>query len=331
MKQQTFTDLEYSNRRRQTKREKFLEQMDQIIPWDYWVEMIRPYYPSGKRGRPPKGIETMLRMYLLQIWFTLSDEGLEDSIYDSYSMRRFMRLDFLTEQVPDATTLLHFRHLIEENGIGEKIFNDVNKRLEQSGLIMHGGTIVDATLIAAPPSIKNKDGKRDPEMHQTKKGNQWYFGMKVHIGVDAGSGYVHTITGTAANVSDVAEAYNLIREDDEVVYGDSGYTGLHKREEIKSNEYFSAINYRIAKKPSSIKMKTTSGINWDKRIEHLKSSVRCKVEHPFLIVKRQFKCAKVAYRGIKKNLNRYHIAFASSNLLMCIRAGRTDDFICTMG
>lgn len=172
MRQQTFTDIEYSNRKRMTKRETFLNSMDEMIPWEYWVQMIRPFYPSGKRGRPPRGIETMLRMYLMQIWFSLSDEGMEDAIYDSYAMRSFLNIDFLKEQVPDATTLLKFRHLIEEQGIGQQIFADVNSRLETAGLIMHGGTIVDATLIAAPSSTKNKEGKRDEEMHQSKKGNQ---------------------------------------------------------------------------------------------------------------------------------------------------------------
>ena len=331
MSQQSFTDIEYANRRRKTKREKFLDSMDRIIPWDYWVEMIRPYYPSGKRGRPPRGIETMLRMYLLQIWFNLSDEGIEDAIYDSYAIRHFMHIDFLTEQAPDATTLLHFRHLIEKNQLGEKIFKDVNERLQAAGLMMNGGTIVDATLIAAPPSTKNEDGERDPEMHQTRKGNQWYFGMKIHSGVDAGSGYVHTITATAANVNDVTEAHHLIREEDHVVYGDSGYLGLEKRSEIKENASLSSIDYRIAQKPSSLKMKTETGINWDKQVEHRKSSIRCKVEHPFLIVKRQFGYAKVAYRGLMKNLNRFHILFASANILMCIRAGRTEDFISVTG
>ena len=160
MKQQTFSDIEYSNRRKRTKREEFLDSMEEMIPWDYWVGIISPHYPSGKRGRPPKDIETMLRMYLMQNWFNLSDEGIEDAIYDSYAMRGFMHLDFLTEQVPDATTLLHFRHLIEENSIGEKIFADVKARLEKAGLMMHGGTIVDATIIAAPSSTKNKEGKR---------------------------------------------------------------------------------------------------------------------------------------------------------------------------
>ena len=327
MKQQTFTDIEYSNRRRKTKREEFLEAMDEIIPWDHWVGLIRPYYPSGKRGRPPKSIETMLRMYLMQNWFNLSDAAIEDAIYDSHAMRNFMHIDFLTEQVPDATTLLHFRHLLEEHKIGEQIFADVNTRLENAGLIMHGGTIVDATIVAAPSSTKNKDGKRDPEMHQTKKGNQWYYGMKVHTGVDAGSGYVHTITGTAANVHDLNEIANLIREDDDVIYGDSGYAGAADRDEIVNDEHLSQVEFRTNKRPSSIKVPDSyEGINWDKQIENRKSSARCKVEHPFLIVKQQFGYNKVVYRGIAKNMNRFNILFASANLVMCIRAGRSQAF-----
>ena len=169
MQQLTLTDAEYNLRKKKTRREEFLDTMDQMIPWEDWVTMIRPYYPSGKRGRPPRGIETMLRMYLMQNWFNISDAGLEDAIYDSYAMRSFLHIDFYKEQVPDATTLLKFRHLLEEHHIGEKIFADVNARLEKAGLIMHGGTIVDATIINAPSSTKNKTGKRDPEMHQTKK------------------------------------------------------------------------------------------------------------------------------------------------------------------
>lgn len=327
MKQQTFTDIEYSNRRHKTKREEFLEAMDEIIPWDHWISLIRPYYPSGKRGRPPKSIETMLRMYLMQNWFNLSDAAIEDAIYDSHAMRNFMHIDFLTEQVPDATTLLHFRHLLEEHKIGEQIFADVNTRLENAGLIMHGGTIVDATIVAAPSSTKNKDGKRDPEMHQTKKGNQWYYGMKVHTGVDAGSGYVHTISGTSANVHDLNEIANLIREDDEVVYGDSGYAGAADRDEIVNDEHLSQVEFRTNKRPSNIKVSDSyEGINWDKQIENRKSSTRCKVEHPFLIVKQQFGYNKVVYRGIAKNMNRFNILFASANLVMCIRAERSQAF-----
>ena len=210
--QLNFTDIEYSERKRTTKREDFLRKMDEIIPWDSWIELIRPYYPSGKRGRPVRGIETMLRMYLMQIWFNLSDEGIEDSIYDSYAMRSFLGINFMSEQVPDATTLLKYRHLLEGNHIWEAIFKDIKERLDKAGLIMHGGTIVDATIISAPSSTKNRTGERDPEMHQAKKGNQWYHGMKVHAGVDAGTGYVHTIDGTAANVHDVDKAPDLVND-----------------------------------------------------------------------------------------------------------------------
>lgn len=242
-------------------------------------------------------------------------------------MRSFMHIDFNEQQVPDATTLLKFRHMLEANKLGEKIFADVNSRLDKAGLMMHGGTIVDASLIAAPKSTKNQDGRRDPEMHQTKKGNEWYFGMKVHVGADAGSGYVHTITGTPANMHDVSETANLIREDDEVVYGDSGYLGSASQPAIKDDEKKSGIEFRVNKRPSSLKMADNfKGYNWDKKMEHEKSAVRCKVEHPFLIVKRQMGYAKVVYRGLAKNMNRFHILFASANLIMCSRAGRTKDF-----
>ena len=328
MGQLSFTEAEYSNRRRRTKREDFLDLMNEIIPWKEWTEIIRPYYYQNTRGRRAKEIETMLRMYLMQNWFHLSDEGVEDAIYDSYAMRKFMQLDFSKESVPDATTLTKFRHILEENHLGERIFADVRDRLDRGGMIMHGGTIVDATIVSAPSSTKNKDGERDPEMHQTKKGNQWHYGMKVHIGADAGSGYVHTITGTAANVHDIEEAPKLFREDDNVGYGDSGYLGIEKREEVKTDPNLSKIVFRINKRPSSIKVneKNYNGFNWDRYIENRKSSVRSKVEHPFLIVKRQFGYAKVVYRGIAKNMNRFHVLFASANLLMCIRAGRIKEF-----
>ena len=239
--------------------------MDEIIPWSYWGEMIRPHYFNNTHGRKPIGIEVMLRMYLMQIWFNLSDEGIEDSIYDSYAMRTFMHIDFNEQQAPDATTLLKFRHMLEKNKIGEKIFADVNKRLDNAGLIMHGGTIVDASLIAAPKSTKNKTGERDSEMHQTQKGNEWYFGMKVHAGVDAATGYVHSLTGTSANMHDVSETSKLIRKDDHVIYGDSGYLGAPDCPEIKNDETLSKVEFRINKRPSSLKMADDfKGMNWDK-------------------------------------------------------------------
>lgn len=322
MKQQTFTDIEYSKRKVKTKREEFLDMMNQIIPWAAWIAIIEPYYPSGKRGRPTRGIETMLKMYLLQNWFNLSDVGIEEAIYDSYAMRAFMRIDFCTEQVPDATTLLKFRHLLEKHHIGEKLFNDIKDRLEKAGLMMHGGSIIDATIIHVPSSTKNKDGKRDPEMHQTRKGNQWYHGMKIHAGVDAGSGYVHTLTATAANAHDITQTSKLLREDDEVVYGDSGYLGVQKCPEIAENENFAKIDYRINRRPGKLPRVSDNAIDWERYIENRKSSVRCKVEHAFRIIKCQFGYRKTVYRSLKKNENRLYAMFARANLYSLAIAGR---------
>ena len=327
MEQLSFIDAEYESRKRIPKREQFLNQMDDIIPWSDWCALIAPYYPKAGNGRPPRDLEQVLRMYLLQVWFNLSDEATEDAIYDSYAMKRFLRMNFTNESVPDATTLGNFRHLMEEHDLTEKIFDDVNDRLDRAGLLMHGGTIVDATIVSAPSSTKNAGKKRDEEMHSTKKGNQWHFGMKIHSGVDAGSGYVHTITATAANASDISEAHNLIREEDAVVYGDSGYLGLDKRKEIKEDEHLSNMECRICRRPSQSKITSDyTGENWDKIIEHQKASIRCKVEHPFLIVKRQFGYCKAVYKGLKKNLARFFALFASANLLMCVRAGRQKEF-----
>ena len=299
MGQMTFSDYEYSNRKRITKREEFLDIMDEIIPWDEWVEFVKPYYPSGKRGRPTKGIEKMLRMYLLQVWFNLSDEGVEDAIYDSYAFRKFMGINFNEEQVPDATTLLKFRHLLEENHLGEQMFKAINYVLEQGGAMMKGGTIVDATIINAPSSTKNAEKARDPEMHQTKKGNEWRFGMKCHIGVDAGTGYVHTVTATPANVHDITETAKLIRKDD---------------------DHLSKIDYRITRRPRSLPKVSDNAIDWERYIDYRKSSVRSKVEHAFKIIKGTFGFSKVRYRGIDKNLHKLNVLFACANLLMLARA-----------
>ena len=323
MKQQTFSDYEYSNRKRKTKREEFLEIMDEIIPWDEWISLIIPYYPSGKRGRPPIGIEIMLRMYLLQVWFNLSDEGTEDAIYDSYAMRKFVGINFLEEDVPDATTLLKFRRLLEKHGLNKIFFEAINRVMVETGHMLKGGSVVDATIINAPSSTKNAQKQRDPEMHQTKKGNEWRFGMKCHIGVDAFSGLVHTIEVTPANVHDIAVASKLIREDDNVVYGDSGYLGLEKREEIVSDEHLSVIEYRINRRPSSLQKVSDSLIDWDRVIEHAKSSVRCKVEHPFRIIKCLFGYRKVTYKGLEKNGNRLYMLFASANLYALASSGQS--------
>ena len=281
---------------------------------------------SGKRGRPVKGIETLLRMYLLQNWFNLSDEGVEDAIYDSYAFRKFMKIDFVNEQVPDATTLLKFRHMIEENHIGEVFFNAIKRVMDATGHIMHGGTIVDATIINAPSSTKNAEKKRDPEMHQTKKGNEWKFGMKCNVGVDAGSGLVHSIS---AYVHDINEAHKLIREDDEVVYGDSGYTGIEKREEIRNDEHLANIEYRINRRPKSLPKVSDNAIDWGRYIDYRKSAVRCKAEHVFKIIKDTFGFRKVRYRGITKNLNKLNVLFACANLLKVKRVQK--DFCPTKG
>ena len=319
VEQPSFTDVEYGNRRRVSRREQFLETMNATIPWAVWVGLIEPHYYSagpGKRGRKAKPVETMLRMYLLQVWFSLSDEGVEDAIYDSYAMRRFMGLDFAVEQVPDATTLLHFRHLLEKHQLGEKLFASQNEIFEQEGWIMRGGSIVDATIIAAPSSTKNATGTRDPAMRQTKKGNQWYFGMKAHIGADAGTGYVHSVTVTGANVHDLDEAANLVRDDDEVVYTDAGYQGVDKRPEVTGDEHLSTVEFRVAARKGQLRTMTGP----DRAIESRKASVRAKVEHPFLIVKRDFGFTKTRYRGLAKNQNHLHVLFASANWLMRARA-----------
>ena len=261
-------------------------------------------------------------MYLLQIWFNLSDPATEDAIYDSYAMRKFTGIDFMTEAVPDETTLCKFRHLLEENGLNKLFFDAINRVMVQTGHMMKGGTIVDATIINAPSSTKNAQKARDPEMHQTKKGNEWRFGMKCHIGVDAGSGLVHTITVTGANKHDITETAKLLREDDEVVYGDSGYLGIQKRPEIRQNTHFSNIDFRINRRPRSLPQVSDNAIDWERYIENRKSSVRCKVEHVFRIIKCQFGYKKVVYRGLKKNENRLYAMFACANLYSLAIAGR---------
>ena len=223
-------------------------------------------------------------MFLLQCLFNLSDEVIEDTIYDRYAFRSFMKINFVHEQVHDATTLLKFRHLLERNNIGKLFFKSITDTLERCGFMMRGGSIIDATLIGAPSSTKNELKERDPEMHKTKKRNPWYFGMKCHIGINAGSGYVHSLETTAANVHDITVASELIREDDEVVYGDSGYLGIQKREEIAGSEHLSSIDYRVNRRYGSVQKVPGNLINWEKKIERSKSSVRSKVEHPFLII-----------------------------------------------
>ncbi|MGN0078669.1 MAG: IS5 family transposase [Coriobacteriales bacterium] len=318
--QTTFADVEADSRRRATRRDEFLAQMERAVPWAEIVAVVEPFYPKGERGRRPVPLERMLRMYMLQLWFNLSDEGCEDAVYDSRAFSRFVGVSFgAGDQVPDATTLLKFRHLMEEHSLGQRVLAEVNRVLEERGVVMRGGSVVDATIVAAPSSTKNASGKRDPEMHQAKKGNQWHFGMKAHIGADAGSGIVHTVSCTAANVSDVTVAARLVRPDDEVAYADSGYTGVARRPEVAGDGALSKIEWRVAEKPS--KLKGAPEWSADREAESRKASVRSKVEHPFLIVKRQFGWSKCRYRGIAKNENAFSMLFALADVAMWARAG----------
>jgi IS5 family transposase len=318
-RQPSFSDIEFAGKKKMTRREAFLKKMEALIPWVKWVKIIEGIYPKGERGRPPIGAEKMLRMYLLQIWFNLSDEGIEDALYDIQSMRQFVGINLLTEDVPDATTLLKFRHLLESNGIARQVFNDLGQELVRSGQMVRGGTIVDATIFDAPSSTKNEKKERDPEMHQTRKGNQWYFGMKGHIGVDADSGLVHTVEATAANVHDVVMAESLLHGEETDVYGDSGYTGLEARDEMKENH--PGVKCHTARRPSAVnRMADGPEKERAKAEEHAKASVRAKVEHAFHIVKNRFSYRKVRYRGLSKNLSRLHMLFACANLLLAERA-----------
>lgn len=313
-KQLNFTDLEYSSRRRVTKRDAFLQKMEQVLPWRAWVALVRPYYPAGKRGRPPREIEVMLRMLLLQVWFNLSDEAVEDAIYDSYAMKSFLGLNFdRGEQVPDATTLCKFRRLLGEHDLQKAIFDQVQSVLEEEGKQVKGGSIVDATIIEAPNSTKNASGQRDPEMHSVKKGSKFYFGMRIHIGVDPLHGFVHTLTGTAANRSEVKEAPNLLREDDDVAYGDAGYCKLEKYVTDGKER-----RYEINRQHGTFRRHYGDSLSWqeEQKLEKRKSSVRCKVEYVFHIVKDIFHWRKTRYKGLKKNTDYAYLAFASANLYM---------------
>ena len=317
MKQISFSEAEFAAKRRVTRRERFLADMEQVIPWRDVLAIIEPHYPKGKHGRPPIGLERMLRVYLVQQWYGLSDEGVEDAITDSQALRGFVRIDLSREAVPDATTLLQFRHLLEEKDLSKAIFAAINAQLTAKGLMMREGTIADATILAAPPSVKNEAKARDPEMHQTKKGNQWHFGMKAHIGVDAESGLVHTVVGTAANVADVAQTAEVLHGEEKVVYLDAGYTGVEKREELKDRD----IDWQVATKRSKLKAipKESPLGTLLRRLESVKASIRSKVEHPFHIVKNLFGHRKVRYRGLKKNTAQLHILFALANLVIARR------------
>jgi transposase, IS5 family len=293
-----------------------LDEMSLVVPWTELLSLIAPHAPRAKTGRPPFELATMLRIHCMQQWFGLSDLVMEEALFETTLYREFAGLSSV-ERIPDRVSILRFRHLLEEHQLAEQILATVNATLAGKGLILREGTVVDATLIAAPSSTKNKDGERDPEMHQTKKGNQWHFGMKCHIGVDADSGLVHTVVGTAANVNDVTQAGKLVHGEETDVFADAGYQGVAKREEVKDIQ----ANWHVAMRPGkrrALKKDTPMGAILDK-IEHVKARIRAKVEHPFRVIKRQFGHMKVRYRGLAKNTAQLQTLFALSNLWMARR------------
>jgi IS5 family transposase len=314
MKQMTLAATKgFEKHGRATRKAEFLARMEVLMPWAEFCTLIEPYYPKVGNGRPPVGLERMLRMYCVANWFNLSDIACEDALYDVPVFREFCRIDLGRERVPDATTLLNFRHLLEAHHLGAALFAKVGELLMANGMRLSGGTIVDATLIAAPPSTKNKDKSRDPEMHQTKKGNEWHFGMKLHIGADSKTGLVHSASVTAANVHDSQEVPNLLHGKETRLYGDSAYRGKAQRERLKTiapkaNDFTNKRAYKNRPLTEA-----------DKATNRRKSSVRSKVEHPFLTLKRLWGFAKVRYRGLAKNANR---AFAMLAMLNISKWGR---------
>ena len=312
MKQMSFADAEYAGKRKQTRRERFLIEMDQVVPWNGLVKLIEPHYPKGEGGRPAYPLMAMLRVHLMQNWFGYSDPAMEESLYETTILRQFAGLHL--DRIPDETTILNFRRLLEKHELAGGILQVINGYLGDRGLMLRHGTVVDATIIHAPSSTKNKDGKRDPEMHQTKKGNMYFFGMKAHIGVDAESGLVHSLVGTAANVADVTQVEQLLHGEESYVSGDAGYTGVDKRPEHQNRKMI----WSIAARPSSYKKHAKKSLigRLRRKIEYAKAQVRAKVEHPFRVIKRQFGYTKVRFRGLMKNTAQQATLFALSNLWM---------------
>jgi IS5 family transposase len=319
MKRQiSFAESEFTGKKKTTRRERFLAEMEKVVPWERLVALIKPHYPSGERGRPPIGIERMLRIYFLQQWYTLADEALEDAIYDSQALRSFAGIDLSVEPVPDATTLLHFRHLLEKHDLTKGILAEVNAHLSERKLFMREGTIVDATIIAASPSTKNASRQRDPEMHQTRKGNEWHFGMKAHVGSDL-RGLVHTVVGTAANVADIACANQLLHGEEKTGHGDAGYTGVEKRPAMIAQH--SGVQWHVAAKRGKLKTMSEGPIKeLTGQLEKLKAGIRARVEHPFHVIKNLFGFRKVRYRGLAKNTAQLHTLFALANLVLIKRS-----------
>ena len=303
--QRTFASLAWNGKGKVTRRERFLGEMDAVIPWSRLVRLIEPHYPKAGQGRQPLGLEKMLRIYFLQQWFNLSDPQAEDAIYDSESMRRFARIELGDEVVPDESTILRFRHLLEQHGLTHAIFDAVADLLEERRLLLRSGTIVDATIIAAPSSTKNASAARDPEMKQTRKGRNWHFGMKLHIGADK-RGIVHTIRATAASVADITQLPDLLHGQEREVFGDQAYWKEDDREFLEAW----GMRYRINRRPTS---KRPLSERW-RMINRARSRTRARGEHAFRIIKQLWGFAKVRYRGLAKNLARAQTMFALANL-----------------
>jgi transposase, IS5 family len=305
------TSLALGQSNKPTRRRVFLLEMERVVPWSELVALIAPHCPEGRRGRPPFNVEAMLRIHFMQQWFNLSDPAMEEALHDVPLFRDFAGLGGWADRLPDESTILRFRHLLEAKKLGPQIFAAVNELLERKGLLLRAGTVVDATLIAAPSSTKNKSGERDPEMHQSKKGEQWYFGMKAHIGVDAESGLVHTVRGTAGNVGDVVEANSLLHGQETEALGDAGYQGADKRPDANPR-----VTWNVAMRPGKRKQLDKSQVldRMKDEFERTKASIRAKVEHPFRVIKQQFGHVKVRYRGLAKNTAQLHTLFALANL-----------------
>lgn len=312
MKQRSLASTGFDLVTKRTRKREFLDEMNLVVPWTQLIGLIQPHAPAGKTGRPPFALATMLRIHFMQQWFGLSDPAMEEALHDVPLYREFAHLDAGISRLPDESTILRFRHLLEANNLSVQLLASINATLATKGLLLKNGTVVDATLIAAPSSTKNSSGERDPEMHQVKKGNQWHFGMKAHIGVDAESGLVHSVIGTAANVNDVTQGHGLLHGEETVVFADAGYQGAPKRAEA------TGVEWKVAMRPGqrrALDKKTKLGALLDKA-ERLKASVRAKVEHPFRVLKCQFKYVKVRYRGLAKNTAQLITLFALSNLWM---------------
>ena len=302
-----------------THKKEFLGQIERIVPWGEWITVIKPHYYKGERGNKPYDLERMLRIYLIQNLYDLSDMGTVGEVIDSRAFSEFCGVDS-SNQVPDGDTLGRFRNLLVKNGLQEKLFTQVVTLLTERGLILKKGTIVDSTIIAAPSSTKNKEKQRDPDAHQVKKGNTWHFGYKAHIGVDKDSGIVHTVKVTPANTSDVSVTPELLTGEETVVYGDSAYLGAEKREDaVKKSKNGKRIRYKINRRPSQIAKESPQSQGQLKRREHEKSSVRAKVEHVFAVIKGQLRYRKTRYRGLRKQTAKLNMMFALANLILADR------------